>query len=249
MIQLNEQEQFLCQVELPLATRSYAPIPHADLIKTMVEGVNNKGYEITGKRYWQNGTGTQLIGRYELNHTDTDMAMSIGFKNSYDKTMSAGCVAGAQVIICSNGMLKGDFVFKRKHTGTAHEEMLDHIKESIDYSVVNFERLCQSRDTMKNFDMSQDMVNELVGKLFIEQEILRAEQLGIFKKEFKAKDQTFDYGVDKLSAWNIYNLCTYAVDQKTVPTLYVNQHGKLLDVFEDLVGVEQEDHSLILLDE
>jgi len=251
MITLNEHEQRLCDISLPLKTESYTPIPHYDFIKNMQERISEKGYEITDKKYWNNAVGSKLIGRYTLNHIESDLAMNIGFRNSYDKSMAAGFALGATVLICSNGMISGEHALYRKHTGEANEEMNIFITQSLNKSVENFDRLVNSKNIMKETIFDKSTINELIGRLVLEDETLRLEQLSIVKNEWHSKTPTFDYGVEKNSAWNIYNLCTYAIDRNTHPTLYINQHGKLLSTFEEMVGIEPtiiQETELIIVD-
>lgn len=250
MIHLNELEKELIMVPLPQKTESYSPVPHSDFIRTIQQKLSDDGYRITNKRYWTNGSMSQVVGRYSVDYQDNDMELAIGFKNSYDKSISAGVAIGqGQIIVCKNGMVKGEFAMKRKHTGTAREELTEFVNKSMEQSTDRFKSLCAIRDRLKEKVLHQSVINELIGKMFIEEEILRSEQLNIVKRELLAKEPTFDYGVDRDCAWNIYSVCSYAVDHKTTPGLYVNQHGKLLGLFENLIEKEEslEENSVYLL--
>lgn len=249
MITLNEREQELCNIKLPTKTETYSPIPHFDFIERLQNKISENNYSIIDKKYMNNLAGTQLIGRYTLNYGEEDLNMNIGFKNSYDKSMAAGFALGATVIICSNGMVAGEYAIKRKHTGTAEEELNSFIDLSIAKSVESFTRLINTKNVMKNTIFNKSTINELIGKLTFEDEIIRAEQFSIIKNQYTSKEPIFNYNVDKDSAWNLYNLCTYAVDLKSTPALYINQHGRLLSTFEEVLGIQQPILELELIDD
>jgi hypothetical protein len=235
---LNKQEQGLCDLMLPLKTESYTPIAHYDFIKKIQENCLAEGYTITDKRYWNNSKGSKLIGRYTLDHTESDLAMNIGFRNSYDKSMSAGFALGATVMVCSNGMISGEYAFIRKHTGGADKDLEVFANDALKRSSLNFQRLVDTKNIMKEYELNPKEINELMGRLVFDEEIIRLEQFSVIQKEYKAETPTFDYGVPKNNVWNLYNLCTYAVDQKTHPSIYYEQHKKLLSVFEETLFIE-----------
>lgn len=236
MLVLNQQEQILCNLPVPIKTETYTPIPHLDFIRNIQESVTNKGMTITQKYYYSNLIGSQLVGMYKLSHEEADLALSIGFKNSYDKSMSAGFALGARVIVCGNGMVSGEYAYKRKHTGNVDFEMQQIIEHSLSMSQLKFDKLIESKNAMKSIILDQSVINSLVGELYFEKEVLRAEQLSLIKQ--LRVNPIHDHGVDPNSAWNIYNLCTYAVDKKSHPSLYINQHGELLSTFERRLGLD-----------
>lgn len=232
---LDKTEQYLCSVPVPAKTDSYTPIPHADFIKNIQDTVQGMGMQITGRYYYANKEGNQLIGQYKLSHEESDLALSIGFKNSYDKSMAAGFALGARVIVCGNGMVSGEFAFRKKHTGTADLEMQEAIVHALDMSKQKFVKLIETKESMKKVIMDKSVINSLIGELYFEKEIIRAEQLSLIKSIYE--EPIHDYGVNKDCAWNIYNLCTYAIDQKSHPSLYIGQHGRLLSTFEEKLGI------------
>lgn len=61
--------------------------------------------------------GMKMFGTFDIRSDLANIDLSIGIRNSHNKTMSLGMVAGYRVVVCSNMMFSGDFepIF-RKHT-------------------------------------------------------------------------------------------------------------------------------------
>ena len=57
-----------------------------------------------------------MFGLWELNRMDNGHRWAIGFRNSYDRSMSIGIAAGTRVFICDNLALSGEYISMRKHT-------------------------------------------------------------------------------------------------------------------------------------
>lgn len=245
MLKLNDTERRLLDVPLPMETNTYKPVAHRKFIEDLQSGITAEGIDISSKYFSVNGLGTQVIGRYTLSHRESDIALNIGFKNSYDKSMTAAIVIGATVIICSNGMIMGEDAFNRKHTGTVQQELDFAIKDYIEMAVERFQDYISVKETLKHTVFDKSTVNELVGRMYIEEDFLRAEQLSMIKKEYTSKTPTFDYKVDKDCAWNLYNICTYTIDKKTHPSLYLPQHTKLLSIFKEFSGIEEKELEII----
>ena len=68
--------------------------------------------------------GSKLFGTYVLDQATKNTAMQVGFRNSLDKSMAVGLVAGTHTFVCSNGMFTGDTVLFRKHTSGLTDKSL-----------------------------------------------------------------------------------------------------------------------------
>lgn len=221
----NKIEISLLESMAPVPTRTYTPISHRQMIERVHNQCENLGIQIIDKKYNTNRDLSQMTAKYTLNIGDDQMGAMIGFQNSYNKTLSAKFAIGASVFICSNGMVTGDHVFKTKHQGHADWELDRFIISAVDASRAKFEDTIKLRDNFKQINFSDNSLYELVGKLFLEEEILRMNQLSLIQREFR--NPTHDYGVSKNNLWNIYNLGTYAIEKQSHPTLYLKQHAEL----------------------
>ena len=136
--------------------------------------------------------------------------MMFAWTNSYDKSTRFQCAIGAYVKVCSNGMIAGEMMnFKRKHTGSADREVKVHLSDRIKNAEKYYKRIIQDRDAMKAVSLNCSQQSELVGRLFIDEDLLDTQQLSCVKSEMDKP--TFDYNHDPDTAWTFYNHVTHAL--------------------------------------
>ena len=224
-------KELILKKQLPLKTESYTPIAHKSFIESIEKELKHTDYKIKNTNFIANKTMTKLVGSYILESNDGDIGPMIGFRNSYDKSMSAGLVTGASVFICENGVIDGEIIILRKHTGTADLEIKQHIFNEVNNLQIRYEKMLQFKQNISDVELDSNLINQIIGDLYFQDNIIKAEQLSILKKEYFKP--TINYGVDQNNAWNIYNLLTYAIEQKAHPMDYLTQHGKVFNYFED----------------
>lgn len=104
-------------VKVPQDTDTYTSVPHAELITKLEEIFNDNGHAVVDSRYGLAKKGNQLFGVMSVGGSNNvDYGYTIGFRNSYDKSLALGLVAGARVFVCSNLCFSGDIKQLRKHT-------------------------------------------------------------------------------------------------------------------------------------
>ena len=218
--------EFLKNVEVPQQTSSYKPVAHSIVIDTIEETLDKANIDILNKRFLSTNKGNQATFHYTLDLSDDkEQAIQIIAQNSYDKTLSFRLVSGSKIIICSNGMVisnTGD-AFKKKHVGEIQTLTPAKIYEYIYNSQQYFDNYISKRELLKNYELKKDAVPELIGKLFLEKDILNTEQLNILKKEIN--NCSYNYNCDKNSAWQFYNNVTAAL-RSSHPSLWVENHVK-----------------------
>lgn len=211
---------------LPLATASYAPVPHGIVINTVLEGLDKAGIVVLSEDYSTNMDCKQVKGRYQLQHGDSEMNLSLIFHNSYNKTMPLRIAIGGHIIVCENGMVIGDMgAFKRRHTGTVLQEFIDQMQGHIAKAGETFLRLQYQRDRMKEIEMTKRTTSELMGRLFLEEALITNTQLMIIKREIE--NPSFNYGVEG-TLWNSFNNVTVAL-KEAQPSTYLKQHIEIND--------------------
>jgi len=91
-------------IPVPEATASYQPVPHYDLANSLSVIGNDilTDYTLIGENYGIARNGNQLFAVLKFKKDHSEMALSFGFRNSYDKSMSIGFCCGASVFVCDN---------------------------------------------------------------------------------------------------------------------------------------------------
>lgn len=91
-------------IQVPEATGSYVPVSHYHLADKLL-GMSTdilRDYALVGEEYAVARQGNQLFAVLKFRKDNADMALSIAFRNSYDRSMSLGIAIGATVFVCDN---------------------------------------------------------------------------------------------------------------------------------------------------
>lgn len=221
----NSAKQILLAATTPPSTKSYSPVSHKNVMDFTLEQIDRAGLKLTEERYTANKDGMIGMGFYQIKgFGDAEMGMELAWQNSLDKSLSLKWAIGGRVFICANGMVRGDIgTFKRKHTGSILDEYADAVKRYVGDAEMHFAKLLADKDFMKSITVSERKTAEMLGRMFIEKDILNATQLNIVKRELIKP--TYDYKADG-TLWQLYNHCTVAL-KEAHPLHHMNQHTDL----------------------
>jgi hypothetical protein len=242
------EKKELFQVPLPAKTDSYTPVAHYDLVNTIEKNVrsNFKDLKMVSSDYKLNSNGQQFMGMIHLQDTsnpDTELNMSLGFRNSYDKSMSVGLSCGAQVLICSNGMMIGELNLLRKHTSNVWSDVNDLVLKSLDKLTGNFQVIKQDVQQMKTHSIDRGAVNRIVGELFMDEKMITAQQMGIIREQMNFSKNFSMVESGSMTLWNLYNNITESFKIEHPSTL-LNKHLNLHNYAKTIVLDAQEELEL-----
>jgi len=223
---------------VPARTETYTPIPHSYFLNTIREQIESSGMEVTRNNVYVNFNGNKLVGftsvKFRGVETDPDfgLEMMLGYQNSYDKSMVAALVAGLNVMICSNGCIGGDMLtFKRKHTGTIEQELVQKTREAITSMRDGFSHLVLEVDIMRDYELTPKQKAEIMGVMYFEKELISPNQLSIVKREMKESPHFRGN-----TLWDLYNNVTESL--KTSHTLnHIKDHIALHKFMCDVAGI------------
>ena len=213
----------LRDIEMPQATNSYVPISHYDLamnVGSIGERVIDK--ELHSKRFGTARKGQHMFGTFTYKNPEDEIGMSIGFRNSYDKSMSIGVCVGAKVFVCENLMMTGEVTFMRKHTGNILDELNSLIFNVLYNSEDKFAQLQEDKESMKEIDITNQQAWQTMGILF-GKGIINTPQISIMRKELRNPSHVDFKGK---SLWSLYNAGTEAL-KTCSPTRMMSSHIKL----------------------
>jgi hypothetical protein len=108
----------IAALPLPVALgRHHKPVPHARLIDGLRQEIAIRGYAIEREQFALGAKGNALFGIINLQGTNTQRALALGFRNAVDTSMAIRAVAGVSVFVCDNLALSGsEFAIQRKNT-------------------------------------------------------------------------------------------------------------------------------------
>ena len=227
-------ESVLASIELPAETKTYVPVSHADFIHNVKDIASRMlpRYDMHTEKYGIARNGNQMFGtltyrkQWDISSSQ-DMGLSIGIRNSYDKSMSLGICSGASVFVCENLMMSGEIVMMRMHKGRILDELKGLIFNAIANSEDKFQTLYSDSQAFKTKECNNNMAFSTIGKLYGEG-ILRERQLPVVKKEWLSPSHD---AFSEKTLWRLYNACTESL-KTTSPMLRMRKQIQLHDKFK-----------------
>ena len=231
----NYTKELLLSTPLPEQTNTYKPISHEQLIDLTLTGIEKSGFKLETELYSSANQGNIANGRYIIsNVADNEMKLQIGWQNSYNKQLTLKFALGTQIIICKNGMVSGDFgAFKKKHVGEIQTFAPQAITEYIKSAGEAFKRIQVEREAMKQIEVDKRIISELIGRLYIEEELIQSTQLNIIRRELKKP--THNYGAQG-SLWELYQFTTFSM-KEIHPRLWMENHMNVHKFFAEQAGI------------
>jgi len=123
--------------------------------------------------------------------------------------------------------------FKKKHVGEIQDFTPSAISEYIKSAAEAFRRMQLERETMKQVEVTSRVKAELIGRLFLEEQVITSTQLNIISRELKSP--THDYGAQD-SMWELYNHTTFAM-KESHPALWMDKHMAAHKFFVNESGI------------
>ncbi len=121
----------IAMVPTPVATASWKPVPHRDVIDAVTDVVKVHNWTILEEQYGLARDGQKMFGVIRINKSPSlEWSRCIGIRNSHDRTLAVGLTAGISVCVCSNLCFGGSMVLKRRHTSRIELDGL--VTEAID---------------------------------------------------------------------------------------------------------------------
>lgn len=213
-------------IPMPQETQSYKPVGHYDLALNLAEiasGMLND-YTLSNSQYSIARDGKQMFGVHTFKNGSDELGLSIGFRNSYDKSMSVGIAIGASVFVCDNLALTGDITVMRKHTSNVWNDLEEMAITTIYRSQSNFKRISEDAYVLSQVDIGDNHAYQLMGLLY-GNGILTPRQLPVVKKEWH--DPSYP-DFEPRTMWSFYNACTEAL-KSTPPSKIMERHIALHD--------------------
>lgn len=186
---------------LPRQTKTYTVIPHWTVLK-VINGCMEKN-KLTANNiiYTSTHTGNVLTGKYILDtENSSDLKVSFGFTNSYDKTTRFCITSCAYIPETDMYMMFDKYTYKRKHTGTGDQDSytnIGHIIEIAKDTLSNYEEL---RQKMTSINLSKVKFGQLLGELVV-RNMLTISQMSLALKYSKYTN----FGYDKYNLWELFN--------------------------------------------
>ena len=223
----------LDQISTPIPTLSWTPLPHHELMDRVEKRIQDYGYRIQHSNCLLSHGGDRFFGSLTLSSRGSlGYRRMIGVRNSHDKSLAAGLVAGARVIVCSNGMFTGDEIcLNRKHTSRLFEDLDQKIDEGFQKVFSEWEandlRIMRYRET----EISDQRAHDLIIRS-VDAEAMPPSSIPRILKEYR---EPWHEEFMPRTAWSLHNAFTETMKEK--PHLIPERSRILTGVFDRELGI------------
>jgi hypothetical protein len=196
----------LASVPVPDETDSYVPVPFARFVEEVELHVPRFGLTITDSRYALAREGAQMFGVLTCTngHNAADYALAIGLRNSYDRSLSVGLIAGTQVFCCDNLAFSGEVTMQRKHTANVFRDLPDLIYRMLSNVSSMQSRIHAEIATMK----ARELLPEGADHLLVEAVRRNALPASRLPKVLDAWEKPRHEEFAPRTAWSLFNAFT-----------------------------------------
>ena len=194
-------------IQAPDGTDTWVPIPHFELLDHVQEVMSEKGLVVdqTSKKFGLKRDDNQMFAVLKvISDQDKDFGLSVGLRNSTDKSLSAAMCFGSNVFVCDNLVFSGEQTLARKHTKNIRDGLRDMISDALDQADVFRafnERLYAS---MKQADVTDGVVHDMVCRAFRADAIPVSRIKHVLDEWYKPSHPEFE----PRNAWSMFNAFT-----------------------------------------
>ncbi|MCI0625213.1 MAG: hypothetical protein L0387_26820 [Acidobacteria bacterium] len=160
----------LAQIPTPPATPTHLPIPHIEVVDTLVETLSLRHIGVVSEEFAVSSDGMEMFGVLDLETTFDGCRFAIGIRNANNKRFRLSCTVGLRVFVCENLAFQGDYTpVLAKHT--KNFTLRDSLSIGVDRMQRNFEPMKKQVETWRASQLSDEAAKLIVYRAFIEGEL------------------------------------------------------------------------------
>jgi hypothetical protein len=211
---VRRTRQELATLHTPPPTPTWRPVPHSELISSLIDGLQNQGVGIARDEYATMGNqDAKLFGVMDLRISGLDTAdytMALGLRGANDKSMAIQVIAAARVFVCDNMAFSGSdgsVVLRKRHTSRL--DLVSVIPHAIDQFLERAGAFRLDLDRMKNTPLPDWRAKNIIHDAFASRVLPLRLFPTVSQLFFRDEDQYEKFPERNL--WNLSNAFTEAV--------------------------------------
>ena len=227
-------------------TVQWKPISHSNFVEALYNGITHHGLKITDSAFALNKTEQLLVGGFSVEGPQLP-ALPNGINAKYDllcrhaNDMSHGIQinAGLELMVCTNGVMRGDVIARHKHTSQFDVDVWAR-----DIALLDFLQDCRKQvgfvDTLLDLSCSDAQAAQCILEAGREGVLPLARRVDVWEEWKNPVFSTQDFPLN--TAYKLYGDFSH-VSQKCSPhrQLHINEKaGSIITRFTDPIEVEAE---------
>jgi len=200
----------LVTIPAPDGTDTFKPIPHVQLVNSLVEGLSFRHLSVVRDEYAVSDDGLKLFGLLEIEAGFEGVRFALGIRNANDKSMRLAMTVGYRVMVCDNMAFHGDFTpVLAKHS--KHFNLVDAIDLGLGRMQRNFEPMQKQVEGWRVSRVTDDAAKLLIYRAFIEGQLDAPKHLAgrVHSLYFDPKYPEFE----PRTMWSVTNAFTSAIGE------------------------------------
>lgn len=211
---VRRSREALATLHTPSPTATWKPVPHADLVGELIEGLTAQGVTISRDEYATMGRDdARLFGTMDLRIADLDtpdFAMALGLRGANDRSMSIQVIAAARVFVCDNMAFSGSdgsVVLRKRHTSRL--DLSAVVPIAIEQFLERAGAFRLDLDRMRDSTLSEGRAKEIVHDAFASRVMPLRLFPAVSRLYFEDEEQRDKF--PERSLWSLNNAFTEAV--------------------------------------
>jgi hypothetical protein len=209
-------------VSTPAAAGRWHPTSHATVLDSVRETLTGAGYIIRAEKYALARNDQRFFGILDLaTPLVPGVSLSVGVRNSTDKSFPLGFAAGSRVFVCDNLAFSAELMVRRKHTRFGLQRFGDAIAEAVT-SLASFRDAEAGRiQRLAEMELSPAAASHLILSAF-RRGIISSLQIADVCKEWETpRHEDFK----PRTAWSLFNAFTEILRNRAIsaPQTFVAQ--------------------------
>jgi len=156
----------LAQIPTPPATTTHIPIPHIEVVETLVGTLNLRHIGVVAEEFAVSSDGMEMFGVLDLETAFEGCRFAIGIRNANNKRFRLSCTVGLRVFVCQNLAFQGDYTpVLAKHS--KNFSLQDSISIGVDRMQRNFDPMRRQVEAWRASQLSDEAAKLIIYRAFI----------------------------------------------------------------------------------
>lgn len=196
----------LDHVQTPTATDTWQPIPHHAYLAHIEATLPSHGLRVVNEAHALTHDGGRYFGLLQVQngHNHSDYSWVLGLRNSHDKSLPAGLVAGSSVFVCDNLAFSGEIEVSRKHTSFILRDLPLLVKDALGRLVGKWFDQDRRIARYQEFQLSDAGAHDLTIRALDAGAITNRMIPDVLEEWRKPRHAAFE----PRNAWSWFNACT-----------------------------------------
>jgi hypothetical protein len=206
----------LARIPTPAGTDTWKPIPHYELVSSLIDDLGARGIAVTREQYATVGRdGARLFGVMDLRVEGLDtpnLSTSLGLRGANDRTMAIQVIAAARVFVCDNLCFSGSdgaVVLRKKHTSRL--DLAQVVPPAVESYLAKAGAFRLDIDRMRDFALTDDRAKSVIYEAFTRRHAVLPARLlpQVHRYYFDDEEQRAKF--EDRSLWSLSSAFTEAV--------------------------------------